>query len=289
MPYNIDDTLAVGESGHVEHHEAMATAINDLDTRATALSTDKQDVATLTEVVQDIVGAMLVQGTNVTIAYNDTTGQTTISASGGAAATWGSITGTLSSQTDLNNALAGKISSFADPNADRIVFWDDSAGAYAALALGTGLSITGTTINGTAAPSSSSETVQGIVELATNAETITGSSTALATHPAGVTAAINNLVPTASETAQGKVELATTAEVNTGTDTARAVTPAGLKFARPAMTFVVTYSSPNWQYKGATITARPAEMQTGDVILFVGNPGGSLPAWAATNDIWTQG
>lgn len=37
----------------------------------------------------------------------------------------------------------------ADPNADRILFWDDSAGAYAYLTAGSGLSITGTTITAT--------------------------------------------------------------------------------------------------------------------------------------------
>lgn len=36
-----------------------------------------------------------------------------------------------------------------DPNADRLVFWDDSASATVFLTLGTGLSITGTTINST--------------------------------------------------------------------------------------------------------------------------------------------
>jgi collagen type VII alpha len=39
------------------------------------------------------------------------------------------------------------IQSLTDPGADRIMFWDDSAGATAWLTLGTGLSITGTTIN----------------------------------------------------------------------------------------------------------------------------------------------
>jgi hypothetical protein len=39
------------------------------------------------------------------------------------------------------------IAGLVDPNADRILFWDDSAGAYAYLTLGTNLSITGTTIN----------------------------------------------------------------------------------------------------------------------------------------------
>jgi hypothetical protein len=40
-----------------------------------------------------------------------------------------------------------QIAALADPNADRILFWDDSAGAYTHLTLGTNLSITGTTIN----------------------------------------------------------------------------------------------------------------------------------------------
>lgn len=37
----------------------------------------------------------------------------------------------------------------ADPNADRIVFWDDSAGAFTYLAVGSGLSLTGTTLTAT--------------------------------------------------------------------------------------------------------------------------------------------
>lgn len=39
------------------------------------------------------------------------------------------------------------IAGLADPNADRVLFWDDSAGAYAYLTMGTNLSITGTTLN----------------------------------------------------------------------------------------------------------------------------------------------
>lgn len=41
-----------------------------------------------------------------------------------------------------------QIAGLADPNADRILFWDDSAGEMKYLSLGTGLSITDTTING---------------------------------------------------------------------------------------------------------------------------------------------
>lgn len=44
------------------------------------------------------------------------------------------------------NANLTSLSSLADPNADRIVFWDDSAGAYQFLTISTGLSLSGTTI-----------------------------------------------------------------------------------------------------------------------------------------------
>jgi hypothetical protein len=53
------------------------------------------------------------------------------------------ITGIPARVTDIGNLV--------DPNVDRLVFWDDSAGALVYLTLGTGLSITGTTINSTAA------------------------------------------------------------------------------------------------------------------------------------------
>lgn len=41
------------------------------------------------------------------------------------------------------------IAALADPNADRILFWDDSAGSYAYLTPGTNLTITGTTLDAT--------------------------------------------------------------------------------------------------------------------------------------------
>lgn len=86
--------------------------------------------------------------------------------------------------SNIQTQLDGKITAFADPNADRIVFWDDSAGAFAALTASTGLSISGT--NMTVRTSSATQT--GIVELATDAETVTGTDTARATTPANITA-----------------------------------------------------------------------------------------------------
>jgi hypothetical protein len=67
-----------------------------------------------------------------------------------------------------------------------------------------------------------STTVQGKVELATNAETQTGTDSQRAVTPSGLSSRSATLTRT------GLVELATTAETQTGTDADRAVTPAGL-------------------------------------------------------------
>jgi len=73
---------------------------------------------------------------------------------------------------------AGSASFPADPNADRILFWDDSAGAVAWLSL-TGLAISGTAMSVDAA----SDTVQGKIEIATQAEQETGTDVTRAVTP----------------------------------------------------------------------------------------------------------
>ena len=50
-----------------------------------------------------------------------------------------------------------------DPNADRLMFWDDSAGAHAYLTLGTNLSITGTTIDAAGGGSSNLDGLTDVV------------------------------------------------------------------------------------------------------------------------------
>lgn len=46
-----------------------------------------------------------------------------------------------------NGGFLSDIQALADPGADRVLFWDDSASAVAQLAIGTGLSISGTTLS----------------------------------------------------------------------------------------------------------------------------------------------
>lgn len=48
----------------------------------------------------------------------------------------------------IQTQLDGKVAVLADPGADRIRFWDDSAGAEAYLTVGAGLAISGTTLTG---------------------------------------------------------------------------------------------------------------------------------------------
>lgn len=62
-----------------------------------------------------------------------------------------SISGTAYVQggTDVAMADGGTGASLSDPGADRLLFWDDSGTTMAWLTLGTGLAITGTTINAT--------------------------------------------------------------------------------------------------------------------------------------------
>lgn len=87
---------------------------------------------------------------------------------------------TITGQLALANGGTG--ANLTDPNADRIMFWDDSAGATAYLTPGNGLTITTTTMD----VDSASTTVDGIVELATAAETTTGTDATRAVTPDGL-------------------------------------------------------------------------------------------------------
>lgn len=91
----------------------------------------------------------------------------------------------------------------------------------------------------TGSPPAASETVPGVIEIATQTETTTGTDDARAITPLKLAQRLSSFsVGQATETALGTAELATQTEVNTGTDDLRIVTP--LKF----QTRLAAYAQP---------------------------------------------
>jgi len=71
------------------------------------------------------------------------------------------------------------IAALGDPNADRILFWDDSAGSYAYLEVGSGLTITGTTLS-TSGGGGATAALDNLSSVAINAALVLGTSDAFA-------------------------------------------------------------------------------------------------------------
>ena len=86
-------------------------------------------------------------------------------------------------------------------------------------------SVTVANVKTSVAPDTATTSAEGVVELSTDDEARTGTSTNRVLTPANLQAV------TGTDERKGVLELATTAEVDTGTDTARAVTAAGVKSA----------------------------------------------------------
>lgn len=131
----------------------MTAKISDLTAAASAASTDLYEIetaggaskkATAAQILAYIEGAIGTAAFRALIDDTDAAAmRTTLSA---AASTHTHAAGDVTSGS-LALARGGTAASLADPNADRIMFWDDSAGAVDWLTAGTGLTISGTTIS----------------------------------------------------------------------------------------------------------------------------------------------
>lgn len=130
----------VQDEGVAETQRAILNFVGDafIVTDDGANSRTNVQAATNLELYAILTGVGMVSKDAIGVSYVvEITGGTGIQVANG--------TGVLGNPTISLNHLG--IQSLADPNADRILFWDDSAGATAWLTIGSNLSITGTTIN----------------------------------------------------------------------------------------------------------------------------------------------
>lgn len=147
---------------------------------------------------------------------------------GGGAGTWGSITGTLSDQTDLNTSLNNRPTKVNPSVVDDIVVFSNTTGGHK--------DSNKKTTDFAAADHNHDLAYLGISAKAADSDKLDGNdSTAFATsghdhtgvyEPAS--ADFTSKVSAASESVAGKAEIATLSEVNAGTDNGRIVSPDGL-------------------------------------------------------------
>jgi hypothetical protein len=154
-----DQTSIVGITGTLAEFNTALTGADFATGGGTATGTNTGDqtsivgiTGTLAEFNTALTGADFATGGGTATGTN--TGDQTITLTGDVTGSGtGSFATTINASfykaggTDVALADGGTGASLTDPNADRILFWDDSAGQMTWLTLGTNLSITGTTLD----------------------------------------------------------------------------------------------------------------------------------------------
>lgn len=131
-------TLPVGLTGVLRADTGVVSVdsdVTDIVAAASATAAGKVELATDAETNTGTDTTRAITPANLTAWTGDT-----------ALVTVGTITTGTWNATDVPLSAGGTGASLVDPNADRIMFWDDSAGAVTWLTAGSGLTITDTTI-----------------------------------------------------------------------------------------------------------------------------------------------
>lgn len=174
------------------------------------------------------------------------------------------ITAAIGSTVLGYDAGVQQIADLADPNADRILFWDDSAAAYTFLTPNSSFSITGTTLSIVAATSA----VSGIVELAIDSEALARTDATRALTPANLTA-----IFTSPYVVTG-IELGHASDTTLTRASAGILAVEGNRVPSPA-----SQASGDILYRGASEWERLAKGTAGQVLTM--NAGATAPEWAA--------
>ena len=140
---------------------------------------------------------------------------------------------TLAAALPLNYGGTG--AALADPGADRIMFWDDSAGAVDWLSLGSQLSISGTTLNVSAAPVDATYITQTSNATLTAEQALSGLATGLVqvTTATGVLSSVTTSAGVSGllsdETGSGALVFGTSPTITTPTISGAVTWPTGVR------------------------------------------------------------
>jgi hypothetical protein len=186
---------------HDTHDQDLAAGIN----ACLAKNGENSMTGDLNMGSNDIVNAGSGAFTSLTVGGEDVISESATLTAG----TGISVSGTFATAVTVGLSHLG-FQSLTDPNADRIVMWDDSAGATAWLAVDSSLTISGTTLSVAAA----SDTVAGAVELATDAEALTGTATNRAITPANLQSRLGACGTIFRNTTQGPITSETKLQFN---------------------------------------------------------------------------